>query len=90
MKGRGKIASSLASSCLEISGGACQIATPPASFLWELPDMMSAKFLDFWTLSPCPHLDPVYTVKIHATSLTKTPSPHRFGHHIWKFPFRNN
>ena len=27
------------------------------SFIMELPDMMSAKFLDFLIPSPCPHLD---------------------------------
>ena len=39
--------------------------------LRELPDMMSAKLLDYLTPSPCPHLDLIYIYyKIHATSLT--------------------
>ena len=37
--------------------------------------MMSTKFSDFLTLSPCPHMEQIYTTKIHGASLTTSGFP---------------
>ena len=57
----------------------------------ELPDMMTAKLSDSFTLFPSPHLYLIYTIKFtqppFRRPLFHDPLPPlRCGHHTWKLP----